>query len=306
VTEFIHSTPNLDQERFAHLTELQSNLVSRAHEAYAAESFDERNGQMALAVTNEVAELAGESLARSGVAVDTDALRGSFYAANLEAGQAFAGAFNVDGSPRLDNKDNVRVGQKAAGAAALWQLPGALHAANLDVADPQALLNTMTFQDVVRLTAAQLVIPTPANMDPDAVRLSLRGDAATRPGTVSRDDYFYDTIGDLPLHEAVPLTMDAERALDVAVRLFNATWKTGQVHVAANEGKDDRINPQVREAFNPYDLLKTTQYQRLIAEGHTTDDATLRVAFEVWKDVAQGHQSASPEDVAVAQAYRVA
>lgn len=305
MTEFIHNMPNVEQERIAHLTELQSNLVVQAHEAYVAESFDGRNQRMALAVTNEAAELASESLARSGVVANIEAVRSSFYAANLEAGQAFAGAFGADGSPHPDNKDAVRIGQKAAGAAALRQLPGALHAASIDVANPQALLNTMTFQDVVRLTAAQLEVPAPASLDSQAVQLSLQGDA-TRPGTVAKDDYFYDSISTLPLREAAPLTMDAERTLDLAVRLFNATWKTGQVHVAANESKDDRINPQKREAFNPYDLLKMTQYQRLTTEGYTTDDAALRVAFEVWKDVAQGQQHASQEDITSAQAYRVA
>jgi len=109
----------------------------------------------------------------------------------------------------------------------------------------------------------------------------------------------------MPLEETAMLTPDAEDALDVAVRLFNATWKTGQVHVAVSEGKDDRINPQVREAFNPYDLLKMAQYERLIAEGYTADDAVLRVAFEVWKDVSPGHRPSGQVDVASAQAYRV-
>lgn len=304
MTEFIHNNPDTDQERLAHIVDLQGHLVAEAHQAFAAESFDDRNRRMALAVTDEAAALAGESLARSGAMVDTDAMRSAFYVATLDAGQAFAGAFNTDGSPQPDNKDAISAAQNAAGVAALRQLPGALNAAAIDVAEPQALLNTMTFQDVVRLTAAQLAVPAPTNLEPQAVQLSLQGDAS-RPGTVATDDYFYAGISKLPLEETAPLTMDAERALDVAVRLFNATWKTGQVHVAVNEGKDDRINPQVREAFNPYDLLKTTQYQRLIAEGHTTDDATLRVAFEVWKDVALGQQQARPEDTATAQAYRV-
>lgn len=305
MTEFIHNTSNAGQEQFADPAELQQYLVSGAHEAYEAASFDARTQQMAEVVADEAAELASASLSRSGASADRNALRDSFYAANVEAGRAFADAFDIGGAPVPDNKDAVRAGQKAAGTAALRQLPGALHAAGVDVADPQALLNTMTFQDVVRLTAAQLEVPEPTGLDSQTVRLSLLGDNE-RPGTVDKNDYFYDRISDLPLDEEAPLTVDAERVLDVAVRLFNATWKTGQVHMAANEGKDDRINPQVREAFNPYDLLKTVQYQRLLNEGYASDDATVRVAFEVWKDVAQGQQPASQEDVTTAQAYRLA
>jgi len=189
MTEFTHNSPYGEQEWLAHLVGLQSHLVVEARQAYVAESFDERNQRMALAVTNEAAPLASESLGRSGMAVDAEAMRSSFYAATLEAGRAFAGAFNTDGSPRPNNVDDIRAGQKAAGAAALRQLPGALHAANIAITDPQALLNTMTFQDVVRLSAVQLEVPAPISLDSGTIQLSLQGDTI-RPGTVSTEDFF--------------------------------------------------------------------------------------------------------------------
>jgi hypothetical protein len=305
IDEAIRGTEATSEDRLVRLKGVQGYLAHHAHQALGADSFGLRSQQMAHAVAEEASSLAGDSLRQSGTVVDPDALRNTFLYAGLEAGEVFDVAFNADGTPCEDNKADIRAGQKAAGGAALRHLPEVLKAAGVDISDPQALLNTMTFQDVVRLTADQLQVEAPADMSADVVRRSLKGDR-TQPGTVPTDDYFYDKIGTLPLADLAPLTMRAEQALDLAVRLFNATWKVGQVHVAANEGRDDRINPDKREAFNPYDLLKITQYQRLLAEGRNAEDAVLRVAFEVWKDFAQGQQPASDQDVATAQAFRVA
>lgn len=195
---------------------------------------------------------------------------------------------------------------KVAGGVALAHLPNVLRVTGINIGDiegiegdPRILFNTATFDDVIRLTARQLGVGAPTQLKAAAVRESLHQ-------TVAADDYFVDHIDSLPITNNEPLQRDLEQTLDLGVRLANATWKVGQVHRAAWEGNDGRIDPTQREVFNPYDLLKHDQYVRLLGEGRTPDEALLRVAFEVWKDLDQLRTTIKYGDMLLLQGFHAA
>ncbi len=270
----------LAPEQAQKLGAFQDYLVRHAHAALESSSFAERNSEMATAVADEASILAADSIRQSGATVDALGLRNAFYAATVEAGQAFSAAFNERGKALPGNLLAYVTAMNATGDIALAHLPDALRAAGVrDIEDPRVLLNAISFDDVVRLTASQL--------GADSVSMDLRPEAvqAALHETLPADNYFADLIDALPLSDRAPLAPEAERALDIAVRLANATWKVGEVHRAAQEGNDRRIDPAQREAFNPYDVSKHEQYARLIQEGRAPEEAVLRVAFEVWKNV---------------------
>jgi hypothetical protein len=224
---------------------------------------------MSGAVAAEAAVLTAHSL--KGANTNQVALLQAFNAATEEAGRAFESSFTPEGKKIADQEPAYKAAQKVAGGVALDHLPEALHAADIEQIDGQIVVDKVIFEDVVRLTARQLNTDAPNMMSTQAMRDSLHQ-------TVDTSDYFADKIDTLPRPEREYLPIS---------RLANATWAVGQVHRAAWEGNDNRIDPIQREAFNPYDLLKQQQYQRLLDEGRTSDEAVVRVAFEVWKDVDQ-------------------
>lgn len=255
--------------------QLQSYLVTEAKDALGQFTFEARNDRMTKAVGLESALLTAKSIGRPEVA---DQLRNIFTQAGKESGQTFSGAFDETGK-KVEGKDEIyNKAMKAAGEVALRHLPAALEAAGVNV-DFHSLLRDATFHDVLRVTARELGQPAPEGLTPDQTKKSLHETA--------KGDYFEDQIDSLPFAERASLSEQEEQALDVAVRLANVTWKVGQVHRAAWEGNDGRINPAKREAFNPFDLLKKTQYDRVVEEGRQPQEALIRVGLEVYKDVLQ-------------------
>lgn len=238
-------------------------------------TFDARNSRMAKAVGTESSILAAKSIGNPEAA---DRLRDIFTQAAGESGQTFAGAFDESGKKLEDKSEEYNKAMGAAGEAALRHLPAALEAANINV-DIRTLLNDASFNDVVRVTARELGQPAPEHLDPEQVKHSLHETA--------KGDYFEDQIDTLPFSDKAPLSEQEEKALDLAVRMANTTWKVGQVHRAAWEGNDSRIDPSKREVFNPFDLLKKTQFDRVVQEGKSPQDALTRVGLEVHKDVIQ-------------------
>ncbi|OGH10351.1 MAG: hypothetical protein A2857_05570 [Candidatus Levybacteria bacterium RIFCSPHIGHO2_01_FULL_36_15] len=260
------------------LEDIQGYLVDEAKSALGQFTFDARNSRMAKAVGLESAILAAKSTGHVDAA---DRLRDIFTQASEEAGSTFSGAFDETGRKLEDKNDIYNSAMSAAGQVALRHLPAALEAIGSNV-DVQTLLRDTDFNDVLRLTARELGQPVPQGLTPEEVKRSLHETA--------KGDYFEDQIDTLPFSDKPQLTKQqeqTEQTLDMAVRLANATWKVGQVHRAAWEGNDGRINPAKREAFNPFDLLKKEQYNRVVKEGRSPQDALVRVGLEVYKDVIQ-------------------
>lgn len=255
--------------------QLQAYLVSEASNALGQFTFEARNTRMAKAVGLESALLTATSVGKPEA---VDQLKDVFTLAAEESGKTFSGAFDEAGNKIAGKDEDYKKAMKTAGTVALKHLPDALKAAGID-ADIRSLLRDATFDDVLRVTARELGQPVPQGLTPDQIKQSLHETA--------KGDYFEDKIDSLPFGGETPLTEQQEQALDVAVRLANATWKAGQVHRAAWEGNDGRISPEKREAFNPFDLLKKTQYERVVQEGKQPQEALTRVGLEVYKDVLQ-------------------
>ena len=258
--------------------ELQQFLVSEAKDALEMSiTFEGRNDRMAKAVGQESGLLAAKSVNKPEAA---DRLVGIFTQASVESGQTFAPAFDEAGR-QVEGKDKEYKGaMNAAGEVALRHLPEALQAAGIEGVDINELLGGATFDDILKVTAEQLGVEVPDGMKSAEIKKSLHESA--------KGDYFEDQIDSLPFgKKGAELSDQEKQALDISVRLANATWKVGQVHRAAWEGNNSRIDPAKREAFNPFDLLKKTQYEGEIKKGRTLQEALARVALEVYKDVLQ-------------------
>lgn len=255
--------------------QMQAYLVTEAKSALNQFTFEARNGKMAKAVGKESALLAAKSIGQPEVA---EKLEEVFAQAATESGQTFAGAYDETGRKLEEKSDKYNKAMNAAGEIALRNLPAALGASGINV-DIQSVLRNTDYNDVLRLTARELGQPIPQGLSPDQIKQSLHETA--------KGDYFEGQIDSLPFTDKQPLTEQEEKGLDIAVRLANATWKVGQVHRAAWEGNDGRINPAKREAFNPFDLLKKTQFDRVTQEGRSPQEALVRVGLEVYKDVIQ-------------------
>ena len=97
---------------------------------------------------------------------------------------------------------------------------------------------------------------------------------------------------------AQPLDTKGQDSLEMGLRLANATWKSGQVHRAAWEGNDGRINPEKRVAYNPYDVLKTNMFNDELGKTKDPNLAFGRVVFEVYKDLIQLQDARKAETAA--------
>lgn len=261
----------------------QQRLTQEAQEAYDTLDFNTRNEKMVGIVAKESAYLAAASIDKPNKADDLEKV---FTQAALDAGMAFSPVFDDSEGDETKKTAAYKIAMNSAGAAAFKNLDEALTAAEIQV-DIKSILKKVTFMDVLRLTARQIGKNLPEGLTPEVIKKSLHRN--------SQGDYFESQIDSLPYDDANHLTDDEEKGLDIAVRLANATWKVGQVHRAIKEGNTSRIDPNVREVFNPFDLLKEIQYNRVHAASIGADayrqvadqDALLKVALEVYKDILQ-------------------
>jgi len=245
--------------------------------------------------------------AKSTRAVDNlSELEPTFIKAAEEAGQKFAPAFDEKGNPIKENEAQYKLAMNAAGEVAFSHLPEAVKAVGVqvyskaldqmvDVSADQIKdsLRRADFKDVLEYTSYEIV----RNLPRDAVEgVSVNKILEYSPATMreiihelAKGDYFEDQIDSIPINEIrESQTEEDQQILDTALRLANTTWKEGQVHRAAWEGNTSRIDPNKRGGvFNQYDLLKRQQFENYKAQGLPDDKAMVRVAFEVYKDLAQ-------------------
>lgn len=258
----------------------QHKLVDGAATALKANTFEGRNEKMA-SVVGEV------STAGSADRVKAKAV---FETAAREAGETFSSAFTKDGKKIEQNEDAYNKAMKAAGGVAAKHLsdlfPG------MSKLEITSILQRATFSETLDLVAMRIAGTTEATAQ---VKAGSAKEIRETLHTIAKGDYFEENIDSMPIKGKAKFTGEELAVLDMATRLANATWMVGQVHRAAWEGSTGRIDPAVREAFNPYDLLMTTQFNRQFSEakGQGLSDAearkqaVTRVAFEVWKDVHQ-------------------
>ena len=262
---------------------VQHKLVDGAATALKANTFEGRNEKMAGTV-GEVSVIGS---------ADRTKARAAFETAAREAGEAFSSAFTKDGKKIEQNEGAYNKAMNAAGGIAAKHL-GDLFP-EMSKLEITGILQRATFSETLDLVAMRIAGTS------EAVAQVKGGSAREIRGTlhaIAKGDYFEGNIDSMPIKGRAKFTGDELAVLDMATRLANATWMAGQVHRAAWEGNTGRIDPNVREAFNPYDLLMTTQFNRQFSEakGQGLSDAearkqaVTRVAFEVWKDVHQYQQ----------------
>jgi hypothetical protein len=287
------------------LLELQKNLVSGAISAYNTHDFQERSSAMATAVSQEAANLAAIAI---GEPLRADELFKVFLEATKKAAGLFEPCFTPEGIPIKEKGADYTNATKAAGSVALEYLPTALGALDILLTNDEIIriVKSATFDNMVEIATETLkrwgvlseelikaLNERLRNLSPEEIKIRLGK-------IIPKDDYFYQQISDIPFREET----DIERRpiekiiiLDMGIRLANATWQVGQVHRAAWEGSTERIDPTKRGGvFNPYDLLQITKFKKSLEEGCSPEDAILRVAFELWKDMRELQNAAFIEE----------
>lgn len=268
-----------EEQTSANLYNLQWSLRLGAQIALEQPAFASRTEEMARIVGWESSTLAAEA-----TGLRSYNLQPIFTDAARDAAHAFATVFDVDGNKIVpEDAGAYRTAQDAAGRVALEHLPNLLATLELKGMDAGELVERATFNDALGV-AGSILVQRFVHPEPETVKRVLTE-------TVDETDFFRDRIDDLSLRQPSPesaldpVDWDRLEALEFSVRLANATWKAGQVHRAVWEGNTSRIDPVQREAFNPYDLLLRLQYDRLLEAGRPADEALIRVAFEVYKDI---------------------
>jgi hypothetical protein len=280
-------------------TKLRDGLVAAAKAALASPTFDARNTAHADAVGKEGALLAAHALGMS-----YDLLKPLFTNAAKDAGAAFKGAF-TDAGVKIPEQEKA-VFKPAMSAA------GGIAYEALKILSPKAgeIVDRANINDIAKIVAGQLGFES--KLSGEAVKDLITG----MKDTLLKDDYFKDKIDGMPLSlssqtGSKDLGTTELKALELGIRLANTTWKSGQVHRAAWEGNDGRVNPEVRTAYNPFDQLKGQMFNEtmdaLTKEGmppaQAKDMAFARVVFEVYKDLdqiegARAKERPMPSDVA--------
>ena len=292
------------------LLELQKNLFSSAISAYNTHDFQERGSTMATAVSQEAANLAAIAI---GEPLRADELFKVFLEATKKAAGLFEPCFTSEGMPIKEKGADYKNAIKSAGKVALEYLPEALDL--LLTNDDRALLKrdeiirivkSATLDDMVEIATETLkrwgVLSDESikalneelrNLSPKEIKRRL-GEI------IPKDDYFYQQIPDITFRKETNIErcpIEKIIILDMGIRLANATWKVDQVHRAAWEGSTERIDPTKRGGvFNPYDLLQITKFKKSLEEGRSPEDAILRVAFELWKDMRELQNAAFIEE----------
>jgi hypothetical protein len=280
-------------------TKLRDGLVAAAKTALAAPTFDARNQGHADAVGKEGALLAAHALGMS-----MDLLGPLFKDAAVKAGEAFKGAFTASGEKIPEQeKDVFKPAMSAAGGIAYEALK------TLDK-NAGKIVDRANINDLTKIVAGQLGYET--KLSGEAVKDLITG----MKDTLLKDDYFKDKIDIIPLSLSSmtggkDLNDKELGTLELGIRLANTTWKSGQVHRAAWEGNDGRVNPEVRTAYNPFDQLKGQMFNETFAAltkdgmppAQAKDMAFARVVFEIYKDLdqiegARAKERPMPSDVA--------
>lgn len=281
------------------LEQIQTYLSEGAHIALEKSDFLSRSIRMATITGAETSLLTAKAFNIPDKARELQPL---FTKACTESCMAFEDVFDSAGNV-LTGKDDLKkiysLDQAKAAAIALSHVQEALSIVDIEVSADRIIdvLRKVDFVQVMDLTSQRLgsliegtdmsdVITKTKKNSSDEIRASLH---KMLPHI---DDYspwrepFMDTISINPNIEQ--LSTEDQQIVEMSVRLANATWKAHQVHRAAWEGNDDRINPQKRDGvFNPYDLLKKQQYEQyaLLEPKLSDEELLIRISWEIMKDV---------------------
>lgn len=268
------------------LPDIQAYLGREAKGAFREPTFLARNNRMGKAVGKESSILAARSIGRPEI---SETLEAVFTAGSKAAGERFRNAFNEFGSPPdkpVEGRPEEAVYKKAlvyAKVDAYTHLPALFEAAGLELDNVEELVKSIDFNDSLAISARVLGLDLTPDLTPEKIRASLH--------TSMAGDYYEKLVDKLQFADSdkTPRNQDERNAIDLAVRMANATWKTGQVHKSAWQGSDKFIDPEQSEDFNPYETFLRKIYERF--EQRSPEDALIAAAFGVYKDIDNLHRS---------------
>lgn len=163
--------------------------------------------------------------------------------------------------------------KSATGEIALKYIPKALEDLQIQV-DLNSLIETVDIIDVVKQLSDEFGVKVRDDLKVDDIIPVLND-------VVPEDDHFRDEIKNLRGH-GNNLTSDQVDALLVAETITAAEYIGNQMHVAIEEGNNNRLN---RLQFNPYPKVKELKLKEIEDKGFSKLDALYGLSFEVWKDV---------------------
>lgn len=268
-------------------------LVDGAHQALASKSFNTRNDMMARVVGDEAGLLAARA---AGLGADqAGAIQDIFRDAANQAGNRFRLAFDSQGNKLADQEAHYKTAMSAAGEYAFDAMDDLAKELGVKMSS-KGVIDGARIEDIAGIVARDL------GLDAGVTNLSGGDLKALIDKAVPADDYFRGDIAGIPLRDKGErgLSEQSQDFLGMGIRLANATWKAGQVHRAAWEGNDGRINPEKREAFNTFDALKITMFDSTVRAGMSAgkdlktsqQEGFARVVFEVYKDLIQLQKAA--------------
>jgi hypothetical protein len=283
-------TGQLGGEKLAQLTD---HLVGGAQDALATQSFGQRNQMMADVVGDEGGLLAARS---AGLPSDqAGQVQSVFRDAARMAGREFRHAFDGDGNKLADKEGEYKQAMSEAGKWAFHGMDDLARAMGRNVGfmsdDSERIVQGARIEDVAAIVANDLGLPDSVTQMSGAELKSMIDQV------VPQDDYFRKDIDGIPLRtdQDDALSGGDQKVLSMGIRLANATWKAGQVHRAAWEGNDGRINPDKRTAFNTFDALKVNMFDQTTNGDKgvkAQQEGFARVVFEVYKDLIQLQKAA--------------
>jgi len=251
-----------------------TDLTKDFRRALASPSFTERNALSARVIARE-----------SALRARRPELEPVFLEAALEAGAAFRPAFGADGVKLPDAKPLYEQAVEAAGPIAYRHLVAKWPEADSVVASAR-------LGDLARICSS--FVSQPLAWSEDEL-------AAAILEVVPTTDYARREA-----ETGLPVRARGERPspdtglerLTVGLRLANATWRAGQVHRAAWEGTDDRIDPGKRPVFLPYDAYLRWHYEKLVSDNASRRDADVLafagVVFDLYKDLLELRRGRAP------------
>jgi hypothetical protein len=284
------------------LEERKEDLRRRALVAYD-QNFRQSNEHMAQIVKDFLGE-EGTYAMRLDAPEKREKLQSIFYNAARTTVAAFEEAFDADGNYKPLGEKAFWAACDNEGPIAKKSVAQAVEILGLAIDEKQIneLLNNVLLEDAAKLSLDVLQRNVLLSNDEVEKTKSEITEWCKDPGHVRKilervipqTDYYYQRItriekvndeSILKFGNGASHSDDELKAIDIALRLANATWFAAQRHCAKKDGTIDRIDPDKRGGvFNTSDYRHIQQFQEARKAGLTPSEATLRIAFELCKD----------------------
>ena len=165
----------------------------------------------------------------------------------------------------------------------------------LDAQEVRDIVDAAQYESLLYMVAEDLGnmgerVEVPNKIDPEGIRTHL-AETAKRLKEAGKPDYFEEKIADMVISGPNIEGTEAERVLDLVLRVENAAFLGGQGERAWDENKDTRITRTTYAAIDTHKLSLFKKIVKLFPE-HPQKRyiALLYVNFEVWKDLIEARK----------------